>query len=116
MDKLITKLISTTLSAVQKSAVVTLCTVLSVLLFPSKMVQAQNYQPFQQHEQLRYYGYQFTTFPGTEAWRSLDMNADKHALLQIPEDTLRVISTQRLLETCLYYPMIMEVFAFDNLV
>ncbi|MCL2510623.1 MAG: hypothetical protein FWF09_01080 [Bacteroidales bacterium] len=77
-------------------------------------VMAQSYQPFQQHERLRYNGYQFTIFPGTEAWKDLDVNANKHALLQIPEDTLRAISTRRLIETCLYYPMIMNVFSFDN--
>ncbi|MDR2980023.1 MAG: hypothetical protein LBV02_06260 [Bacteroidales bacterium] len=81
----------------------------------SCFIKAQNYQPFRQYDLLKYGGYQFTIVPGTEAWRNLDMNADKHALLQIPEDTLSVISTPRLVETCLYYPMNIEIFAFDNL-
>jgi hypothetical protein len=78
-------------------------------------VKAQNYQPFRQYELLEYHGYQFTIIPGTEAWKSLDINENKHTLLQIPEDTLSIISTQRLIETCLYYPMMIDVFAFDNL-
>jgi len=84
------------------------------LVIASGYITAQSYQPFQQHEQLRYRGYQFTILPGTEAWKNLDINANRHALLQISEDTLSIISTQRLVETCLYYPMITEVFAFDN--
>lgn len=87
-----------------------------ILILTVNQLSAQDYHPYKEREKLAYNGYQYSIFPGTEAWRALEMNADKHALLQLPNDTLRAISTQRLVETCLYYPMMMDVLAFDNLV
>ena len=62
-----------------------------------------------------YSGYQYPIYPGTDVWKNLDpKTVNRYELLQLPEDTLRSISTQRLLETCLYYPAMIDVFGFDN--
>ena len=75
---------------------------------------AQSYPPYKQRDKMGYTGYQYTIFPGTQEWKDLDIKTNRYELLQLPQDTLTSISTKRLLETCLYYPMMIDVYGFDN--
>ena len=81
----------------------------------STIVQAQSYHPYKQRDKIAYRGYQYPLFPGTKAWEDLDYRINKYKLLLLTEDTLSTISTQRLIETCLYYPMMIDVYGFDNM-
>ncbi|MDL2227436.1 hypothetical protein LJC30_00920 [Odoribacter sp. OttesenSCG-928-L07] len=76
--------------------------------------QKTTYHPYKERDKMEYNGYQYPLFPGTEEWKALPIDIDRYALLQLPEDTLYAISTYRLLETCLYYPMMIDIFGFDN--
>jgi len=57
--------------------------------------------------------YEFPIKRGTEEWRQLETNGKRIAALQIPEDSLAKISTEGLLETCLEFPYLYEIF-FGN--
>ena len=76
------------------------------------MAKAQQYQPYKSGA-IAYHGYDFPVVPGTEAWKGIS-HGQRIASLQLPADTLRGISTSRLLETCLYYPFNIDIFAFDE--
>jgi hypothetical protein len=52
--------------------------------------------------------------PGTEQWKKLENNAQKVAVCQMPEDILSDISTRDLTSICLQYPLLYDVFAFNN--
>jgi len=54
--------------------------------------------------------YEFPIKRGTEAWRQLETNGKRIAALQIPEDSLAKISTEGLLETCLEFPYLFDIF------
>ena len=85
-----------------------------LVLLLSVMVRgvAQTFQPYESGE-VAYHGYSFPVVPGTEAWKSISP-AQRVTSLQLPVDTLQNISTERLLETCLYYPFNLDIFAFDD--
>ena len=88
---------------------------ISILFFLfaiANMTEAQDFQPYKTGL-IVYHGYDFPVVPGTEAWKSID-HSQRTASLQLPPDTLRNISTERLLETCLYYPFNIDIFAFDD--
>lgn len=82
------------------------------LLVSLGSARAQTFQPYKS-EVITYHGYDFPAIPGTDAWKSLSYS-QRVASLQLPADTLRSISTARLLETCLYYPFNIDIFALDN--
>ena len=52
--------------------------------------------------------------PGTEEWNKLESNKAKVGVCQIPEDVLRDTSTNDLMTLCLQYPLLYDVFAFNN--
>lgn len=85
---------------------------LLLLLAVAGTAKAQDFQPYKSGI-IPYHGYVFPVVPGTEAWKNIDY-PQRVASLQLPVDTLRNISTERLLETCLYYPFNIDVFAFDD--
>lgn len=74
--------------------------------------QAQTFQPYKSGV-IAYHGYFFPVVPGTEEWKSIS-HTQRVASLQLPADTLQSISTARLLETCLYYPFNIDIFALDD--
>jgi hypothetical protein len=53
--------------------------------------------------------------PGTDEWKKLENNKAKVAVCQIPESILQNISTSDLCALCLQYPLLYDVFAFENL-
>jgi hypothetical protein len=53
--------------------------------------------------------------PGTKEWMELESNKEKVEVCQIPENILQKISTNDLMTLCLQYPLLYDVFAFNNL-
>lgn len=87
---------------------ITICT----LFFMMDAATSQEFQPYKSNA-IAYHGYMYPIIPGTDAWKQIDYT-QRVASLQLPADTLRNISTARLLETCLYYPFNIDIFAFDD--
>ena len=79
------------------------------------LTEKEHKQVFQPYKSgvIAYHGYAFPVVPGTEEWKALG-HQQRVASLQLPLDTLHSISTVRLLETCLYYPFNIDIFAFDD--
>jgi hypothetical protein len=53
--------------------------------------------------------------PGMEEWKKFESNEDMVNACQIPEKVLASLSTEELTDICLQYPLIADVFAFENL-
>lgn len=53
--------------------------------------------------------------PGTTEWKSLASNAEKVSVCQIPTQLLGRLKTDELLEICLKYPLLPDIFAFSNI-
>ena len=83
-----------------------------LLLAVARIADAQTFQPYKSGI-ISYHGYSFPIVPGTDEWKSIS-HAQRVASLQLPADTLQSISTARLLETCLYYPFNIDIFALDD--
>ncbi len=60
-------------------------------------------------------GYDYPIKPGTKEWKSIEIRADRVDACQIPKDILEKLSTDELLETCLNYPFIIDVFAYNDI-
>ena len=52
--------------------------------------------------------------PKTEEWEKLENNKAKVEVCQMPESVLQDISTNDLMTLCLQYPLLYDVFAFNN--
>ena len=89
---------------------ITIITFLFLLL--SGISRGQGFQPYKSGV-ITYHGYAYPVVPGTEEWKALG-HRQRVESLQLPMDTLHNISTPRLLETCLYYPFNIDIFAFDD--
>lgn len=87
-------------------------TLFLLLLVVAGMAEAQTYQPYKSGI-IAYHGYSYPIVPGTDEWKSIS-HTQRVASLQLPADTLQSISTARLLETCLYYPFNIDIFALDD--
>ncbi len=85
---------------------------LLLLLAVAGRAEAQTFQPYKSSV-ITYQGYSFPIVPGTDEWKSIS-HSQRVASLQLPTDTLQSISTARLLETCLYYPFNIDIFALDD--
>ena len=85
---------------------------LLLLLMAAGAAKAQGFQPYKSGI-IAYHGYSFPVVPGTDEWKSIS-HTQRIASLQLPADTLQSISTARLLETCLYYPFNIDIFALDD--
>jgi len=57
----------------------------------------------------------FPVRPGTEEWKKLRNFEERVRVSQIPEEILHSLSTEELLELCLRYPFLINIFAFNNL-
>jgi hypothetical protein len=53
--------------------------------------------------------------PRTEEWKKLESNKAKVDVCQIPENILPEISTKDLMILCLQYPLLYDIFAFNNI-
>ena len=53
--------------------------------------------------------------PGSSQWKSLNSNEEKVNVCQIPENILPQLSTKDLLAICLAYPLINDIYAFNNI-
>lgn len=62
-----------------------------------------------------YNGYFFSISPKSNEWKDKN-HSQRIDALQLPNDTLQNISTLRLLETCLYYPLNIDAFMNDDVV
>lgn len=58
--------------------------------------------------------YQFPITPDDPEWKEFDKKEDMLAVCQIPEDILKQMTTEALLDTVLNYPFITDYFAFNN--
>ena len=58
--------------------------------------------------------YKFTIRSGTEEWKQFETIDERVATLQIPDDVLKKISTEGLLETCLEFPYLLEILHGSN--
>lgn len=83
-----------------------------LLLAVTSVAGAQTFQPYKSGS-IAYHGYSYPIVPGTDEWKSIS-HTQRVASLQLPADTLQSISTARLLETCLYYPFNIDIFALDD--
>ena len=59
--------------------------------------------------------YEFPIKPGTPEWKTLKSHEEMLKVLQIPEDILKNIPTEQLVQTCLNYPLYSDMMAFNNL-
>jgi len=58
--------------------------------------------------------YEFPIKPGSDEWKRIETIAGRLDKLQIPDAVLASISTEGLLETCLYFPFLVDIFFYTN--
>jgi hypothetical protein len=58
--------------------------------------------------------YAYPIQPGTPAWATLQAHSEMVAVTQIPEDTLRAMSTAGLVESVLNYPLFSDLLLFNS--
>ena len=75
---------------------------------------SQEYTPYKTNV-IHYNGYSFPVYPKSNAWKDMS-HGQRLESVQLPSDTLENISTSRLLETCLYYPLNIDAFLSDNVI
>ena len=56
----------------------------------------------------------FQIFPGTSEWGKLESGAEMWEVCQLPENMLRELSTEELIEACIEFPMAYDFTAFNN--
>ena len=59
--------------------------------------------------------YDFPVRGGTEQWKAFKSHGEMVETCRIPEHTLASMSTAGLIKTCLDYPLLMDIVAFDDL-
>ena len=57
--------------------------------------------------------YQFPMRPGTPAWSALKTHGEMLAATQVPLSVLKEMSTEGLVETCLDYPLLFEIYLYS---
>lgn len=57
----------------------------------------------------------YPVVPGSEAWFNFSSHQEKVDVCQIPEDILRTIDTQQLVQLCLDYPLLADIYAFNKM-
>ena len=85
---------------------------LLLLVFSGGLKAQTEFAPYKSNV-ISYNGYSFPIIPGSDIWKNTSYS-QRVEMLQIPVDTLKNISTKRLLETCLYYPFNIDIFLCDN--
>lgn len=83
-----------------------------LLVFAGSLKAQTEFAPYKSNV-ISYNGYSFPIIPGSDIWKNTSYS-QRVEMLQIPVDTLKNISTKRLLETCLYYPFNIDIFLCDN--
>lgn len=58
--------------------------------------------------------YNFPIKPGMQEWKELKTHDDMLAVLQIPENILNNMTAEALVETCLNYPLFLDIWAFHS--
>jgi len=58
--------------------------------------------------------YSYPVRPGSPEWKALRSHAEMVEVCQVPEDILENMSTAALVSTCLSYPLLGEIFAFNS--
>lgn len=58
--------------------------------------------------------YQYPILPGMDEWRKFDNNVDMMEACLIPEDILKCMTTEALLETVLSYPLLSNMFRWET--
>ena len=53
--------------------------------------------------------------PGMEEWKLFQSNEEKVRACQIPEEIISSLTTEELTDLCLKYPLIYDIFAFNNI-
>lgn len=61
-----------------------------------------------------YSGYIYPIRPGTAEWYTLDSHSDMIEACTIPDDILSSMTTDELMESILAYPLIVDMFAYDD--
>jgi hypothetical protein len=59
--------------------------------------------------------YSFPVRPGDEEWKSIKNSDEKYSACQIPNEILESMSTKDLINTCLSYPLIGTLYAYNDL-
>ncbi len=59
--------------------------------------------------------YNFPIRPGDEEWKQFNNSEEMYLACQIPEEMLKSMSTGDLVTTCLNYPLLSTLFAYDDL-
>ena len=57
----------------------------------------------------------YPILPGTEEWKTLGCKSERVKACQIPESILHQIDTKELIELCLSYPYVKDIYAFTDL-
>ena len=60
--------------------------------------------------------YAFPVVPNTEAWKKLNSHDEMLRVTEIPDSTLRSMSTDDLLATAMNYPLKWDALAYDNII
>ena len=58
--------------------------------------------------------YKFPLKPGDEGWKSLKTHVEKVNVIQIPDSILVSLTTGDLIQTCMNYPLFIDMFAFNS--
>ncbi len=85
-----------------------------IMMLLTGNVFSQTFSPYKT-EAIIYTGYSYPIAPKSNEWKDKN-HSQRIAALQLPNDTLQNISTSRLLETCLYYPLNIDAFMNDDVV
>ena len=59
--------------------------------------------------------FDFPFIQGSKEWAECGSTKDRIKALQIPEDTLPLLSTNKVLELCLSFPYLLDIYGFDSL-
>lgn len=57
----------------------------------------------------------YTVKPGTEEWKTLNSNKEKVDICQLPENILKQTTTKDLFEIVLNYPLLSDIYAFNDI-
>lgn len=57
----------------------------------------------------------YPVMPGTEQWKAFQSHQEMLEACQIPKSVLQSISTERLLQLCLDYPLLLDIYAFNQI-
>ncbi|MDO5430208.1 hypothetical protein [Parabacteroides sp.] len=57
----------------------------------------------------------YPVLPGTDVWANLTNYQEKVNVCQIPEDLLRTINTPCLIQLCLNYPLLLDIYSFNQM-